>query len=98
MFMNEDHDKMVEEIANTLRRHGYIVDTFFEYHCGNISGEMDIYARSNGTHQYHEIKCKNTPELYEKARLQFQRVKKAYPTLHWEFFYHTPNQAMMVTL
>ena len=91
---------MVKQLAELLKRDGYEVHLFYEYHNRELGldGEMDIYAVKGDEHEYHEIKGKNTPEQYEKAKEQFRRAKHAFPDRAWEFFYHTPHQSMRVTI
>lgn len=84
------HDRMVMKGAEQLRKKGYDVDVFYEYHVGDYTGEMDIRARKGRLYEYHEYKCSLTPKTEKKAMEQFERVRNAYPNMRWKFFLHTP--------
>lgn len=88
------HQTLVDKLYERLESKGYdsLEKNVLYRSRHGFDGEFDVVARRGNCWHYYEVKGRDTPKGFAKARHQFLRAQAAFPGRYWRFVYVTPER------
>ncbi len=97
MKRKSKHKRLVSELVQRLAKkdHYEYIGWNVPYFKEGLEGEIDViaYSSTNKTFHFYEVKSRNTLRNYQKAVIQFERYKRAFPDVKVKGVYVTPKTA-----
>jgi hypothetical protein len=78
------HHKLISKLERDLLDSGQFIKVlkYYEYEEHGITGEVDLLGLKKEATFFYEVKSNYTPKAKAKARLQFEKFKRAFPGIN----------------